>query len=70
MPKDGHPIVGFEPEVTGLYELVMHSGITLSALMGLLVTEDLLGVDPPELAPYRPERFTSGEKLTYSASEE
>lgn len=70
MPKDGHPIVGFEPEVTGLYELVMHSGITLSAAMGLLVTEDLMGAEPPELAPYRPERFTSGEKLTYSATNE
>ncbi len=70
MPKDGHPIVGFEPEITGFYELVMHSGITLSAIMGMLVTEDLMGSDPPELTPYRPERFTSGEKLVYSASEE
>lgn len=70
MPNDGHPIVGFEPGVTGLYELVMHSGITLSAVMGLLVTEDLMGAEPLELAPYRPERFTSGERLTFSASEE
>lgn len=70
MPKDGHPIVGFEPEVTGLYELVMHSGITLSAVMGLLVTEDLIGTEPPELAPYRPERFTTGKPLAVSATDE
>ncbi len=70
MPKDGHPIVGFEPEVTGLYELVMHSGITLSAAMGLLVTDDLIGAQPPELAPYRPERFRSGRLHSISATDE
>ena len=70
MPKDGHPIVGFESGTPGLYELVMHSGITLSAAMGLLVTEDLMGAEPAELAAYRPDRFTSGATLSVSASQE
>jgi glycine/D-amino acid oxidase-like deaminating enzyme len=70
MPKDGHPIVGFDPAVNGLYHLVMHSGVTLSATMGNLVVEDFLQTDPPELAPYRPARFTSGAPLSYAGSEE
>jgi glycine/D-amino acid oxidase-like deaminating enzyme len=57
MPRDGHPIVGFEPQAPGLYTCVMHSGITLAARMGLLVTEDLITGDVPELAPYRQSRF-------------
>jgi len=57
MPKDGHPIIGFDPDIAGLYHLVMHSGMTLSAIVSNLVREDLLGAEVPELTPYRPERF-------------
>ena len=57
MPRDGHPIVGFEPSVSGLYTLVTHSGISLSARLALLVTEELAGGDTSELEPYRPSRF-------------
>ena len=57
MPKDGRSIVGFEPSVSGLYTLVTHSGITLSARLALLVTEELAGGDTTELEPYRPDRF-------------
>jgi glycine/D-amino acid oxidase-like deaminating enzyme len=57
VPRDGYPIIGFEPAVRGLYTAVTHSGITLSARIGLLVTDDLSGSDVPELAPYRPQRF-------------
>ncbi|MBI3978393.1 MAG: FAD-binding oxidoreductase [Chloroflexi bacterium] len=57
MPLDGLPIVGFDPDVSGLYHVVMHSGVTLSALVGLLVTEELSGSELPELAPYRLSRF-------------
>jgi glycine/D-amino acid oxidase-like deaminating enzyme len=59
MPDDGHPIVGFQPEVSGLYTVVTHSGVTLSARLALLVTEDLITGDVAELAPYRPTRFAS-----------
>lgn len=57
MPADGHPIVGFDPEVAGLYHILTHSGITLAAILGLLVTEELAGGEAPELEPYRPARF-------------
>jgi glycine/D-amino acid oxidase-like deaminating enzyme len=59
MPKDGYPIIGFDPAVSGLYHAVMHSGVTLSAAVGNLVTEDLMGQEPPELEPYRPQRFAA-----------
>jgi glycine/D-amino acid oxidase-like deaminating enzyme len=70
MPKDGHPIIGFDPDVSGLYHIVMHSGVTLSAAMGTLVAEDFMGQNPPELAPYRIERFSDSSKLTFSATNE
>ena len=70
MPKDGHPIIGFDPEISGIYHVVMHSGVTLSAALGTLITEDLLGENPPELAPYRVERFTDQSRLNFSATNE
>lgn len=57
MPVDGHPIVGFDPQVSGLYHVLTHSGVTLAAILGLLVTEELSGGEVPELEPYRPGRF-------------
>jgi glycine/D-amino acid oxidase-like deaminating enzyme len=70
MPKDGLPIIGFDPEVTGFYHLVMHSGVTLSAVIGGLVVEDLMGIEPPELSLYRPERFTEPARSTVHATDE
>lgn len=58
MPLDGHPIVGFERDVPGLYEVVTHSGVTLCAILARLVTEELSGGSVPDLEPYRPERFS------------
>ncbi|MFN8526202.1 MAG: FAD-dependent oxidoreductase [Chloroflexota bacterium] len=57
MPRDGYPIVGMDPEVSGLYTLVTHSGITLSARLSVLVTEELAGGEAADLEPYRPQRF-------------
>ncbi len=57
IPIDAVSIVGFDPEVVGFYTVVTHSGITLSARLSMLVTEDLAAGDCPELAPYRPSRF-------------
>lgn len=59
MPLDGHSIVGFEPALPGLYEVVTHSGVTLCAVLARLVTEELSGGDVPELEPYRPGRFVA-----------
>lgn len=58
MPRDGVSIVGFDPAVVGLYTVVTHSGITLSARLAVLVTEDLATGDCADLAPYRPSRFS------------
>ncbi len=57
MPRDGYPIVGFDPAVANLYHVVTHSGVTLAARLGLLVTEELTGGDTAPLEPYRPSRF-------------
>ena len=57
IPLDGHPIVGFEPDIPGLYEVVTHSGITLCAILARLITEELSGGAVPDLDPYRPGRF-------------
>ncbi len=58
VPGDGMPIIGPAPGVTGLYVTVMHSGITLAALVGRLAAEEILSSRPVDiLAPYRLERF-------------
>jgi len=57
VPRDGYPIVGFDPNVHGLYYAVTHSGITLSAGLGNLVADDLVTATSDVLDAYRPERF-------------
>lgn len=58
MPADEYPIVGFTPQVPNLYVAAMHSGITLSQLMGNFSTMEILDATRIDmLAPYRPERF-------------
>ena len=55
VPPDGLPLVG-RPGPEGLYLAVMHSGVTLAALMGEAIAQEVLTSDPvPALAPYRPE---------------
>ncbi|AGE23845.1 MULTISPECIES: NAD(P)/FAD-dependent oxidoreductase [Geobacillus] len=39
MPKDGLPIIGRVPDVENLYVAATHSGITLSPLIGTIMTE-------------------------------
>lgn len=58
IPADAISIVGFDPTVVGFYTVATHSGITLSARLALLVTEDLATGDCEELTPYRPSRFS------------
>ena len=57
MPHDGYPIVGWDAAVGNLYHVVTHSGVTLAARLGLLVTEELTGGDTAPLEAYRPSRF-------------
>ena len=55
MPADGHPVIGPFPTVRGAYVAVMHSGVTLAAIAGRLVAEEVAhGVETPELRHCRP----------------
>lgn len=61
MPADGFPSVGSVPEIPGYFEAVMHSGVTLAALVGRAMTEEVLGrgdAFTALLAPFRPDRFS------------
>ena len=52
------PVVGFAPDVPGLYLATMHSGVTLAPAVGRFATAEILdGARVDLLKPYRPERF-------------
>jgi glycine/D-amino acid oxidase-like deaminating enzyme len=70
VPGDGLSAIGPDPVVGGLYHAITHSGATLSALVGRLACADLLGADPPELAPFRPARFMAGARTGHAGSNE
>jgi glycine/D-amino acid oxidase-like deaminating enzyme len=58
MPEDELPIVGFPEGRADLYVTAMHSGVTLSPLVGrLAATEILDGVPVESLEPFRPARY-------------
>lgn len=58
IPADRIPIVGYLPQMDGLYVCTMHPGVTLAAVVGRLASEELLeGHAAEALARCRPERF-------------
>ena len=58
IPADGFPSVGGVEGVSGYYEAVTHSGITLGAVLGRLLAAEIIdGTVDPLIAPYRPDRF-------------
>tara|TARA_A100001037_G_C15152861_1_gene640760 strand:+ start:9673 stop:10821 length:1149 start_codon:yes stop_codon:yes gene_type:complete len=58
MPEDKFPVLGFDKKCNNVYISVMHSGVTLAALVGEYVaTEINYQVEIPELKDYRPSRF-------------
>ena len=58
LPKDDVPIIGFASGRTDIYITVMHSGVTLSPLVGRLAAVEILdGVAADPLEPYRLSRF-------------
>lgn len=60
MPADGIPIIGYLPNISGAYVCAMHPGVTLAAVVGRLVAEELIdGSSATVLAPCRPARFIS-----------
>lgn len=50
MPHDGLPLIGRVPGVDGLYAAVMHSGITLAAIVGQIVAREVWGGEEPGVA--------------------
>jgi len=57
-PKDGLPILGSVDAQPGLYLAVLHSGVTLAPLVGLLAAEEMLdGASAPQLSAFRLSRF-------------
>ena len=58
MPLDEYPIVGFAQSCPNLYIAAMHSGVTLSPLIGQLACLEILDkADVDLLQPYRLSRF-------------
>ncbi|MFU2327887.1 NAD(P)/FAD-dependent oxidoreductase [Pseudomonas sp. NFX98] len=58
MPGDGIPIVGYLPDIGGVYVCTMHPGVTLAAVVGRLASEEIIDNKiSPALAPCRPKRF-------------
>ena len=57
LPLDGHPVIGPSPADPNAYVAVMHSGVSLAAIVGELVAEEMLtGERAPVLAPFRADR--------------
>ncbi|APO76302.1 FAD dependent oxidoreductase protein [Rhizobium etli 8C-3] len=56
-PQDGFPIIG-DCGIGGLYIAVMHSGVTLAPLVGMLAANEILsGATDESLEPFRLSRF-------------
>jgi glycine/D-amino acid oxidase-like deaminating enzyme len=60
IPADGYSAVGPVPGIEGYYVAVTHSAVTMSAHLGKLIAREAMGEDVPELAPFRPARFFTG----------
>jgi glycine/D-amino acid oxidase-like deaminating enzyme len=61
IPADGFPSVGALDDVPGYYEAIAHSGITLAAIIGEVLAQEITGGGTsPLTAPYRPDRFATG----------
>jgi glycine/D-amino acid oxidase-like deaminating enzyme len=57
LPLDGHPVIGPSPADPNAYVAVMHSGVSLAAIVGELVAEEMLtGERAPVLEPFRADR--------------
>ena len=58
VPADDRTIIGPVGGARGLYVIVTHSGVTLGPWLGELAAEEIAsGAMPPELAPFRFDRF-------------
>ncbi|APA68486.1 NAD(P)/FAD-dependent oxidoreductase [Janthinobacterium sp. 1_2014MBL_MicDiv] len=58
MPADGIPVIGYLPQVDGVYVCAMHPGVVLAAIVGQLVSEEIVDGQPAAaLSACRPARF-------------
>jgi glycine/D-amino acid oxidase-like deaminating enzyme len=58
LPQDDLPVVGFARQCSNLYVAAMHSGMTMSPIIGQCAAMEILdGSDVDMLKPYRPARF-------------
>lgn len=58
MPRDGVPVVGYLPQVGGVYVCAMHPGVVLAAIVGQLASGEIVTGEPaPALEACRPARF-------------
>jgi glycine/D-amino acid oxidase-like deaminating enzyme len=58
IPADGFPSVGALDDVPGYYEAISHSGITLAAIIGEVLAQEITeGTISPLIRPYRPGRL-------------
>jgi glycine/D-amino acid oxidase-like deaminating enzyme len=58
IPADDLPIVGFTPQLRGLYAAIMHAGVTLAPVIGRLAASEILeGTRESLLESCRPARF-------------
>jgi glycine/D-amino acid oxidase-like deaminating enzyme len=58
LPRDGKPVIGRLNKVPSVYVAVMHSGVSLAAIVGKLATQEILdGSTNIILQDFRPSRF-------------
>lgn len=58
MPADGIPIIGYLPDIDGVYICAMHPGVALAAVVGRLASEEIVdGKVAVALEPCRAHRF-------------
>ena len=58
MPLDGVPVIGYLPQVAGVYVCAMHPGVVLAAIVGQLASGEIVDGQPaPALEACRPARF-------------
>lgn len=58
IPKDGMPVIGRLPSISGLYLALTHSGVTLAPIVGRFAASEMLqGIEIDMLAPFRIQRF-------------
>jgi len=58
IPVDGIPIIGYLPDIGGVYVCAMHPGVTLAAIVGRLASEEIVDNKASSaLDSCRPDRF-------------